>query len=126
MVQNRLKNISIKNVHFPGLTEQEIHDGTPIDDAIQKVKHLLEASQIVRRAKQFADLELRIRFIDPKKLVPMLHSDAAFANASNERTQGGQIAAFTSKDLISGAQVPWVPTLLTSSAQLAFDSMYSK
>ena len=33
--------------------------------------------------------------------------------------------SFTGKAL-RGAQVPWVPTLLTSSAQSAFDSVYSK
>ena len=54
-----------------------------------KVSDLLYANQLVQRARQFREVEIKVRSIDLDDLCICMHSDAAWSNAKEERTQGG-------------------------------------
>eukprot|EP00435_Cladocopium_sp_Y103_P016924 s2219_g4.t1 len=70
------------------------------------VQDLLQANQAVRRARQHADMTMRVPYIPPDKLTVVFWSDAAFANHVDHRTQGGWLLGLTSKDMSSGVDVP--------------------
>ena len=53
------------------------------------VQGLLQSNQAVRRARQHADMTMRVPYIPPEKLTVVFWSDAAFANHVDHRTQGG-------------------------------------
>ena len=65
-----------------------------------QVEDLLYANQMVHRARQFQDVEIRVRSVNLQKLCICMHSDAAWANAKRERTQGGYTLAFSETDLL--------------------------
>ena len=67
---------------------------------------LLQANQAVRRAKQQVDLKIRVPYIPLSELTMCFWSDAAFANSSELKTQGGWIIAFTSNRIKQGEDVP--------------------
>ena len=77
------------------------------------VHHLCEANNVVRRAKQHSDLSISFLPIPAAELGLVCHSDAAFANVG-DYTQAGFIIGFTSKDLDSGCEAPWVPAVWKS------------
>ena len=64
-----------------------------------KVKHLVYANQLIHRAKQYSNVEVTVKHIDWEKLSLCFHSDAGFANAKDNYTQGGYIVAFCSDEL---------------------------
>ena len=66
-----------------------------------KIKHLKQASSIVRRAKQHSDLQLSFSPIPIKSLTVACHSDAAFANVGNH-TQAGFVLAFVDESWNNG------------------------
>ena len=70
------------------------------------VQHLLTANQAVRRCKQQSDLVMRVPYVPPEKLTVCFWSDAAFANSSGHKTQGGWVLSLTSKDINVGEDVP--------------------
>ena len=70
------------------------------------VHDLLQANQAVRRARQQSDLVITVPYIPPKELTMCFWSDAAFANMTEQKTQGGWMVAFTSKAISHGADVP--------------------
>ena len=72
------------------------------------IQHLRNANNAIRRAKQFKDLSIRFRSIEPQALTICCHSDAAFANVGCH-TQAGYILAFGHKDLHHGKVSPWTP-----------------
>ena len=67
---------------------------------------LLQANQAVRRARQQADLQIRVPFIAPEELTLCFWSDAAFANTTELKTQGGWLVGFTSNKMKQGLDVP--------------------
>ena len=67
---------------------------------------LLQANQAVRRAKQQADLKIKVPYIPLDELTVCFWSDAAFANSSELKTQGGWLVAFTSTKIKQGEDVP--------------------
>ena len=75
------------------------------------VGDLLQANQAVRRARQQSDLEIHVPFIPLEELSLCFWSDAAFANSTEMKTQGGWLVAFTSDKMRKGLDVP-VPVLL--------------
>ena len=77
------------------------------------VHSLCEANNIVRRAKQHADLSIRFRATAPENLALVSHSDAAFANVG-VYTQAGYIVGFTDKSLDDGCQTSWTPAVWKS------------
>ena len=72
------------------------------------VQHLRSANNTIRRAKQFKDLKIRFRSIEPESLTICCHSDAAFANVGSH-TQAGYVLAFVHKKLHDGKVSPWTP-----------------
>ena len=70
------------------------------------ISDLLQANQAVRRARQQSDLTIRVPYIPLAELTTCFWSDAAFANSSELKTQGGWIVAFTSDKMRQGADVP--------------------
>ena len=70
------------------------------------VHDLLQANQVVRRARQQSDLKIQVPFIPLEELTLCFWSDAAFANSTELRTQGGWLVAFTSSKIHLGSDVP--------------------
>eukprot|EP00435_Cladocopium_sp_Y103_P066707 s1366_g29.t1 len=78
-----------------------------------KIKHLRQANNIIRRAKQHADLSLSFRPIPLENLTVACHSDAAFANVG-DHTQAGFVIGFTDQALNDAEMVPWNPVVWRS------------
>ena len=57
------------------------------------------ANQLIHRAKQYSSVEITVKKIDWEKMSLCFHSDAGFANAKDNYTQGGYVVAFCSDDL---------------------------
>ena len=72
------------------------------------LRHLKQAGNIVRRAKQHSDLDIVFKPIPLSELSLVCHSDAAFANVGTH-TQAGFIIAFTQKQLNDGKLCCWNP-----------------
>ena len=70
------------------------------------VRDLLTANQAVRRARQQADLCIKVPFIPLEELTICFWSDAAFANTNEHKTQGGWLIGLTSKEMSKGTDVP--------------------
>ena len=70
-----------------------------------------EISHMVRRAKQFADLEVRYIRVDTRYLALVVHTGAAWGNARNNGTQAGCIVGFTHRGINAGVEVPWPPAV---------------
>eukprot|EP00959_Pyramimonas_sp_CCMP1952_P267194 5586241-Pyramimonas_sp.AAC.1 len=70
---------------------------------------------MVRRARQFADLEIVIRSIPVASLTLMAHTDAAFANATREGTQGGYVIAAVDRAVMNDSESDWSPLVWKSS-----------
>ena len=49
---------------------------------------------------------MRVPYVPPEKLTVCFWSDAAFANSSGHKTQGGWVLSLTSKDINVGEDVP--------------------
>ena len=77
------------------------------------VHQLCEVNNVIRRAKQHADLSIRFRAIDPDRLTLVCHSDAAFANVG-VYTQAGYVVGFTDKSLDEGDTTCWSPAVWRS------------
>eukprot|EP00435_Cladocopium_sp_Y103_P020594 s2229_g5.t1 len=77
------------------------------------VHHLLEANNVIRRAKQFSELEITFQSIPVNSLRLCVHSDAAFANVG-DHTQGGYVVGFTTSDLDKGYETVWTPAVWKS------------
>ena len=67
------------------------------------------ANQLAHRAKQVQEVEIRVRAIDLDRLCICMHSDAAWSNAKEDRTQAGCMLAFVDKDLMDNKASPWSP-----------------
>ena len=78
-----------------------------------KVKHLRNANNAIRRAKQHKDLQITFRSVPPDKLGLCCHSDAAWANVG-EHTQAGFIIAFVNQDVHKGKVTSWTPAVWRS------------
>ena len=72
-----------------------------------------QANNIVRRAKQHADLSLTFKPIPIDTLTVVCHSDTAFANVDNH-TQAGFAIAFTDQALNESQMVTWNPVVWRS------------
>ena len=72
------------------------------------IRHLRNANNIIRRAKQHRDLSITYKPIPMDKLTICCHSDAAWANVG-DHTQAGYILAFTHQDLQQGLEAFWNP-----------------
>ena len=72
------------------------------------VHNLLEANNIIRRAKQFCDLQISFQPIPVKELRLCCHSDAAFANVG-VHTQAGYIIGFSTASLDKGVEIHMDP-----------------
>ena len=70
------------------------------------VYDLLQVNQAVRRAKQQSDFKIKVPYIPVKELSLCFWSDAAFANTTELKTQGGWVIAFTSNRMSVGDDVP--------------------
>eukprot|EP00435_Cladocopium_sp_Y103_P016757 s3691_g4.t1 len=77
------------------------------------VHSLCEANNVIRRAKQHADMAIRFKSISPENLTLVSHSDAAFANVG-VYTQAGYVIGFTDKSLDDGVQSNWTPAVWKS------------
>eukprot|EP00434_Breviolum_minutum_P004560 symbB.v1.2.004023.t1/scaffold227.1/size261201/9 len=74
-----------------------------------KVKDLLFANQLVHRARQYSHVEIVVKYLPWDDLGICFHSDAGFANASNNSTQAGYILSFVSGDLNENNPSAWSP-----------------
>ncbi len=74
-----------------------------------KVKDLLVANQLVHRTRQYSHVEITVRYLPWDNLGICFHSDAGFANASNNSTQAGYILSFVSGDLNDNQPTAWSP-----------------
>ncbi len=72
------------------------------------IRHLRDANNAVRRAKQHKGLGLSFKAIPPENLTICCHSDAAFANLG-AHTQAGYVLAFVDKKLQHGEESHWCP-----------------
>ena len=66
-------------------------------------------NNVVRRAKQYRELEWIIQPIPVENLRLCLHTGAAFGNAKGKGTQAGYIVGVTNELLQQGKQAPWSP-----------------
>ena len=66
------------------------------------VQDLHNANLMIRRARQHADCEVTFRYIPPDKLTTCTHTDAAYANATEHKTQAGNLIGFTHVKLNDG------------------------
>ena len=76
-------------------------------------KHLRDANNAIRRAKQHKDLTIQFQPIKPNRLRVCCHSDAAFANIG-AHTQAGYILAFVDQSLQDGEISCWTPVVWKS------------
>ena len=74
-----------------------------------RVKDLLFANQMVHRARQFQNVEVHIRQVDLGNLCICMHSDAAWGNAKDDRTQAGFTLAFSERHLLHDRPAVWSP-----------------
>ena len=74
-----------------------------------KVSDLLFANQLVRRAKQHAEVSVTVRDIPLDELAISCHSDAGFANAGSHQTQAGYVLAFVNRALDDDKPSVWSP-----------------
>jgi hypothetical protein len=81
---------------------------------VPTVEHLCEANQMIRRAKQNADMCIVYKAISPDSLTLCCHSDAAWANLAENKTQAGYIIGFTDKKLNEGHVSAWTPAVWKS------------
>ena len=72
------------------------------------IRHLRNANNIIRRAKQHKELSITYQPIPMKELTICCHSDAAWANVG-DHTQAGYVLAFTHQDLQKGFETVWNP-----------------
>ena len=72
------------------------------------IRHLKQAGNVVRRARQHSDLDIVFKPIPLSELTLVCHSDAAFANVGTH-TQAGFIIAFAQKQLNDGKVCCWNP-----------------
>eukprot|EP00435_Cladocopium_sp_Y103_P016341 s443_g4.t1 len=79
-----------------------------------KVHNLCEANNIIRRAKQHADMKICFKSIPPESFRLVCHSDAAFANVG-VYTQAGYVIGFTDASLDGNVPAPWTPAVWKSS-----------
>ena len=77
------------------------------------VHHLLEANNVIRRAKQFSDLDVTFEPIPVDQLRLCCHSDAAWANVG-AHTQAGYVIGFTTAELDAGIETTWTPAIWKS------------
>ena len=77
------------------------------------IRHLKEANNAIRRAKQHKDLTITFKPIKPEQLCVSCHSDAAFANIGTH-TQAGYILAFTETKIHKGEVASWTPVVWKS------------
>jgi hypothetical protein len=77
------------------------------------VHHLLEANNVIKRAKQFSDLTVTFKSISTSRLRFCCHSDAAWANLGNH-TQAGYIIGFSDDTLDQGHETSWTPAMWKS------------
>ncbi|CAE7379807.1 RE1, partial [Symbiodinium pilosum] len=73
------------------------------------IKDIVYANQMVHRARQYKDVEIKVRAIDFNQLSICMHSDAAWSNAKEDRTQAGYLLAFTDHRLKENESAPWSP-----------------
>eukprot|EP00435_Cladocopium_sp_Y103_P029371 s1599_g7.t1 len=78
-----------------------------------KVHHLCEVNNIIRRAKQHAELSILFKAIPAESLRLVCHSDAAFANVG-VYTQAGFVIGFTDAKLDDGHLSSWTPAVWKS------------
>jgi len=64
---------------------------------------------MIKRAKQNAEISISYKAIPIERLTVGFLSDAAFANATEHRTQGAQLVGFTAVDLNEGLDTVWTP-----------------
>ena len=74
-----------------------------------RVADLLYANQLVQRARQFQSVEIKVKSIPFEQLCICTHSDAAWSNAKEDRTQAGSILAFTGPELVENKPAQWSP-----------------
>lgn len=72
-----------------------------------------QANNVVRRAKQHADLCISFRPIRLDQMTIVCHSDAAFANVG-DHTRAGYLIAFTERALNDGQECVWNPIVWKS------------
>ena len=77
------------------------------------VHNLLEANNVIRRDKQFSDLQITFQPIPLHELRLCCHSDAAFANVG-VHTQAGYVIGFTTDALDKGVETSWTPAVWKS------------
>ena len=65
--------------------------------------------QTYNRARQFQEVEVKVRAIPLERLCICRHSDAAWSNAKENRTQAGCILAFADRDLMENKPAAWSP-----------------
>jgi hypothetical protein len=68
-----------------------------------------DANSMVRRARQFHDLEWVIKSVPIDDLRIVQHSDAAFQNAKGGASQAGYVVGLTTDALRQGETAPWWP-----------------
>ena len=74
-----------------------------------RVKDLLYANQLAHRARQFQDVEIRVRHVPLDRLCICMHSDAAWSNAKEDRIQAGYILAFADRGILDNQPAVWSP-----------------
>ena len=64
---------------------------------------------IVRRAKQFKELGIRVPHVPPKRLAFTALSDASFQNGPGGSTQAGSLITTSDKKIGENQDVEWGP-----------------
>eukprot|EP00435_Cladocopium_sp_Y103_P017847 s883_g4.t1 len=78
-----------------------------------QVHHLCEVNNVIRRAKQHAELAITFKPIAPDSLRLICHSDAAFANVG-VYTQAGYVIGFCDSSMNEGKSADWTPIVWKS------------
>ena len=94
-----------------------------------KIKDLWYVNQIPRWARQFADIGIVVKHVNPARFLVTLLSDASLANFNDRKTQAGFLAGATDLDFLDGKEAAYTPFCwksykmgLTSAATLHSES----
>ena len=74
----------------------------------------MKVNNIVRRAKQYRDLVVKVQALPIRDIVLVGHSDSSLLNMGEGKTQAGWVLGISSKALLEKEEGPWAPFLWRS------------
>lgn len=73
-----------------------------------------QLNNVVRRAKQYKELQVHVMYVDPKDMVIIIHSDPSLGSMLRDGTQGGYALGISDKRIMQQKEAQWAPLLWIS------------